>query len=77
MSVLYGAFAFNTSFWGTMILSFGISMALATIRPLISALLSENTDKKHVGQITGIQHFIGTFGSVVGALSFGLFSRYL
>lgn len=77
MAILYGAFAFNTSFWGTMILSFGISMILATIRPLISALLWENTDHTHVGQITWIQHFIGTFGNVVWALGFWILSWYI
>lgn len=77
MAILYGAFAFNTSFWGTMILSFGISMILATIRPLISTLLSENTDQKHAGQITGIQHFVGTFGNVIWALGFGILSKYV
>lgn len=77
MAILYGAFAFNTSFWGTMILSFGISMILATIRPLISALLSENTDQKHAGQITWIQHFVGTFWNVVWSLWFGILSWYI
>jgi len=74
MSLFYGAFAFNDSFWGTIILSFAISMGLATIRPLISALFSENTHPKHAGSITGMQHFVGTFGNVIGVLIFGFLS---
>ncbi len=74
MSLFYGAFAFNDSFWGTMILSFAISMGLAIIRPLISALFSENTHPKHAGSITGMQHFVWTFGNVIGVLIFWFLS---
>lgn len=74
MSLFYAAFAFNTSFWGTMILSFAITMWLATIRPLIYALFSENTHPDHAGSITGMQHFVGTFAEVIGILLFGFLS---
>jgi len=74
MSLFYAAFAFNTSFWGTMILSFAISMGLAIVRPLIYALFSENTHPDHAGSITGMQHFVGTFAEVIGILLFGALS---
>jgi MFS family permease len=47
---------------------------LATIRPLIYALFSENTHPDHAGSITGMQHFVGTFAEVIGILLFGFLS---
>ena len=57
-----------------MIISFGISLGLALIRPVISSMISYYSEESSSGKITGIEEFIARFGEVFGALFFGVLS---
>jgi len=74
VSLLYVALAYTTSFGGIITISFGISFGLAIIRPIISAMTSQQWNMKIVGSITWAEQFVGRVGDVVGAIWFGILS---
>jgi len=74
LSFLYSFLAFEDSFIGIMIVSFGIALGLSMIRPVISALISEQTDKKNTWSISGVQTFVAWIWSITGSIGFGIIS---
>ncbi len=72
LSFLYWMLWFEMSFGSIMIITFGISIWLSLIRPLVSALISESSVKENAWTITGIQQFVWQVGKIVGSLWFGI-----
>lgn len=59
MSFLYVLLGFQEIFIVILILTFGISLGIAMLQPLTSALTSSYTHQKDKGVITGAQEFVG------------------
>lgn len=74
VSFLYSILGFMHWFLPIVIISFGISMGLAIIRPVISSLTSEDWNKKIIWSITGAEQFMWRLGDVAGAIIFGVVS---
>lgn len=74
MSILYALLGFRDGFASIMIISFGISLGLSLMRPVISALISDYSEAASSGKITGIGEFVAKFGEVFGSLAFGVLS---
>lgn len=74
MSFLYALLGVRDGFVSVIIISFGISLGLALIRPVISSMISYYSEESSSGKITGIEEFIARFGEVFGALLFGVLS---
>lgn len=77
VSLLYALLAYTSSFGGIIVISLGISLWLAIIRPVISAITSEDWNKNIIWSITGAEQFVWRLGDVVGAIWFGLLSTIL
>lgn len=74
LSFLYAFLGFDHTFWGIMIISFGIALGLSIIRPIISALISEHTTQDNAGSLTGIQQFTAGIWSISWSIGFGIIS---
>lgn len=74
LSFLYWMLGFEMSFGSIMIITFGISIWLSLIRPLVSALISESSVKEKAWAITWIQQFVWQIGRMAGSLWFGILS---
>jgi MFS family permease len=74
LSFLYGALWFDISFWSILIISFGISLGLSLIRPIISALITENCHDNDFWSITGVQQFVAQLWMMCGSVGFGIVS---
>jgi len=70
LSFLFASFGFNESFGGIMVISLGISLGLSMIRPVISALISEQVHENDAGTITGVQQFVAMLACIVGSIGF-------
>ncbi len=77
MAILYMLLWLTTGFVSIIVVSFGISLGLAMIRPIISALISDYSNPNAGGKITWIGEFVGKFGEVFWALVFGIISAVL
>lgn len=75
LSFLFASFGFNESFGSILIISFGISLWLAMIRPVIYGLLTDQIHKEHAGTITGVQQFVAMLSSIVWGIGFWLLSE--
>ncbi|AHB40832.1 Membrane protein [candidate division SR1 bacterium RAAC1_SR1_1] len=75
LSFLFASFGFNESFGSILIISFGISLGLSMIRPVISSLISEQTHINDTGTITGVQQFVAMLACIFGSIGFGFFSE--
>jgi MFS family permease len=65
---------YNENFWAIITISFGISVWLAMMRPIISGLISDYTHPKDGWTVTGAWEFIWRSGDICGALIFGILS---
>lgn len=74
LSFLFASFWFNESFGSILIISFGISIWLSMIRPVISSLISEQTHPQDAGTIAGVQQFVAMGWSIIGSIGFGVCS---
>lgn len=74
LSFLYWTLWFEMSFGSIMIITFGISIWLSLIRPLVSALTSEASVKENAWAITWIQQFVWQIWKIAGSLWFGILS---
>ncbi len=74
LSILYLLLWFNEGFWSIIIISFGISLWLSLMRPVISAYISDCTRPEDEGTITGVGEFVGKIWEIIGVLSFGVLS---
>ncbi len=74
LSLLYLLLWFNEGFRNIMVITFGISLWLSLMRPVISAYISDCTRPEDEGTITGVGEFVGKLGEIVGVLWFGLLS---
>lgn len=74
LSFLYAFLAFEHSFGGIMLASFGIAFGLSIIRPAISSLISSYTTKENSGSVTGLQTFTSGIGKIAGSIGFGIIS---
>ncbi|MDR0650423.1 MAG: hypothetical protein LBG59_03255 [Candidatus Peribacteria bacterium] len=54
-----------------LLLTFAISLGIALLHPLTSALVSSYTQKKDKGVMTGAQDFVSKMGEISGSLGFG------
>lgn len=72
LSFLYAILGFNVSFGAILVISFGIALALSLIRPIISALITEDAHITDTGMLTGVQQFISQFAKMAGSLGFGM-----
>lgn len=77
MAILYMLLWLTNGFISIMVISFGVSLGLAMIRPIISSLISDYSDPRASGKITGIGEFIGKFGEVFWSLGFWVLSVML
>lgn len=74
LSFFYAFLAFENSFLGIMIISFGIFLGLSIIRPAISWLITEHSNKNNSGSITGVQTFVAGIWSIAWSIWFGILS---
>lgn len=74
ISLLYALLSYTNSFGGIVVISFGISLWLAIIRPIISAITSGDWNKNIIWSITWAEQFVWRLGDVVWAIWFGLLS---
>lgn len=74
ISFLYALLGIRDWFASIIIISFGISLGLALIRPVISSMISYYSDASSSGKITWIEEFVARFGEVIGSLLFGVLS---
>jgi MFS family permease len=77
ISFLYALLGVRDGFISIIIISFGISLGLALIRPVISSMISYYSEESSSGKITGIEEFVARFGEVFGSLLFGVLSVVL
>ena len=77
LSFLYASFTFIENFGGIILISFGIALGLAMMRPVISSLISEHAHPRDAGSITGVQQCVAMVGNVGGILFFGICSGFL
>jgi len=77
VSILCALLWFRDGFGSILIITFGISLGLSLIRPVISALVSDYTDPEASGKITGIEEFVANFGAMFGSLAFGSISAII
>lgn len=74
MSLLYLLLGYHESFNNILIITFGISLWLALMRPIISAYVSDCTNPKEEWTISWIAEFVGKAGEIVWVLLFGVLS---
>lgn len=72
LSFLYWALWFNVSFGSILVISFGISLWLSLIRPIISALITKNCHNDNVWLMTWIQQFIAQLWMMIWSIWFGV-----
>ena len=71
MSMFYVLLWLHDDFAIILILTFGISLGIAMLNPITSALVSSYTRQKDKGVMTGAQDFVGKIGELSGSLGFG------
>ena len=71
VSFFYILLGLHDSFLIILVLTFAISLGIALLNPLTSALVSSYTQQKDKGAMTGTQDFIGKIGEMTGSLGFG------
>jgi MFS family permease len=71
ISLFYIFLGIQEDFLMILLLTFAISMGIAMLNPITSALVSSYTHQKDKGVMTGAQDFISKMGEVVGSLGFG------
>jgi len=71
MSFLYLALGFNESFYTILILTFFISLWVALLNPLASALVLSYTQTKDKWAMSWVQDFVSRLWDIVGSLWFG------
>jgi MFS family permease len=71
MSFFYILLGIHENFTIILLLTFAISLGIALLLPLTSALVSSYTQKKDRGVMTGAQDFVSKMGEVIGSLGFG------
>lgn len=74
LSILYVLLGFNEGFRNIMVITFGISLGLSLMRPVISSYVSDCTRPEDEGTITGVGEFVGKLGEIIWVLWFGVFS---
>lgn len=74
LSFLYALLGYNENFTAIVIITFGISMWMSVMRPVISWLITDYTHKDDAGTITGSQEFVGRAWDIIWALAFGILS---
>ncbi len=74
LSLLYILLGFNEGFQNIMVITFGISLGLSLMRPVISAYISDCTRPEDEWTISGVGEFVGKIGEIIGVLWFGLLS---
>lgn len=70
LSILYLLLWFNEGFRSIMIITFGISLGLSLMRPVISAYVSDCTRPEDEGTISGAGEFVGKIGETIGVITF-------
>jgi MFS family permease len=71
MSFFYVLLGMHDNFIIILVLTFAISLGIALLHPLTSALVSSYTQQKDKGVMTGAQDFVSKMGEVSGSLGFG------
>jgi MFS family permease len=71
ISFFYVLLGIHDHFFVILILTFTISLGIALLHPLTSALVSSYTQQKDKGVMTGAQDFVSKMGEVTGSLGFG------
>jgi MFS family permease len=71
MSFFYVLLGFHDDFAIILVLTFAISLGIALLNPLTSALVSSYTQQKDKGVMAGTQDFVSKLGEVIGSLGFG------
>jgi len=74
LSLLYILLGYNEWFRNIMTITFGISLWLSLMRPVISGYISDCTRPEDEGTISGVDEFVGKLWEIVGVLSFGIIS---
>ena len=74
MSLLYLVLGYNESFRNILIITFGISLGLALMRPIISAYVSDCINPKEEGTISWVAEFVWKAWEIIGVLLFGTLS---
>jgi len=77
LSLLFALLWFKEWFAWILTISFGISLGLALIRPVISWLISDNADSHHAGTITWFGEFVGRFGDIFWSIGFGVLAVFM
>jgi MFS family permease len=68
MSMFYVLLGLHDNFVIILILTFGISLGIAMLNPITSALVSSYTLQKDKGVMTGAQDFVSKMGEIAGSL---------
>jgi MFS family permease len=71
MSLFYILLGLHDDFVIILVLTFAISLGIALLHPITSALVSSYTQQKDKGVMTGAQDFVSKMGEVAGSLGFG------
>ncbi len=74
ISFLYMLLGYNEWFRSIMIITFAISLGLSLMRPVISAYISDCTDPKDEGTMSGVGEFVSKLWEMIGILLFGIVS---
>ena len=77
MSLFYVLLGIQEGFLVILVLTFAISMGIAMLNPITSALVSSYTQQKDKGVMTGAQDFVGRMGDITGSLGFGALSALI
>lgn len=77
LSFMFATLWFDISFGAIMIVSFGISIWLSIIRPIISWLISEYSHDDDVWSITGVQQFVAGLWMMLWSIWFWFLSSFL
>ena len=72
LSFLYWTLAFDISFGSILIVSFGISIWLSLLRPIISALITESCHDNDIWSITWVQQFVAQLWMMAWSIWFGV-----
>jgi len=74
LSLLYILLGYSEWFRNIMTITFGISLWLSLMRPVISSYVSDCTRQEDEGTMTWVGEFIGKLWEIVGVILFGIIS---
>jgi MFS family permease len=77
LAFLFALLGISQWFVNIMVISFGIALGLALLRPIISWLVSEFVNPKDIWTISGVQWFSAMLGDIAWVIWFGIISSFI